>query len=80
MMIVLVVTCLNKNMFCCFLQMAFSSLTSGQLKRWADEINSTPALAAIETGFPLVVEFLNTSGQTVLAHQGQLLDQQVVFV
>ncbi|EFX69271.1 hypothetical protein DAPPUDRAFT_228726, partial [Daphnia pulex] len=57
--------------------MAFSSLTSGQLKRWADEINC-PSLSTDnhETGFPLAVEFLNTSGQTALAHQGQLLDQQ----
>jgi len=60
--------------------MAFSSLTSGQLKRWADEINSpSVSIADHETGFPLVVEFLNTSGQTALAHQGQLLDQQVGF-
>lgn len=60
--------------------MAFSSLTSGQLKRWSDEINC-PSLSTDnpETGFPLAVEFLNTSGQTALAHQGQLLDQQVGF-
>ncbi|KAK4015632.1 hypothetical protein OUZ56_030607 [Daphnia magna] len=58
--------------------MAFSSLNSGQLKQWADQTSSTSVLAeSNETGFPLVVEFLNTSGQTVLAHQGQLLDQQV---
>ena len=61
--------------------MAFSSLTSGQLKQWADEINCPPILTADihETGFPLAVEFLNTSGQNALAHQGQLLDQQVSF-
>lgn len=61
--------------------MAFSSLTSGQLKRWAEEINSPSLLTDNnQTGFPLAVEFLNTSGQTALAHQGQLLDQQVFFV
>ena len=61
--------------------MAFSSLTSGQLKLWADEVSPQPAVAEegadCETGFPLVVDFLNTSGQTALAHQGQMLEQQV---
>ncbi|KAK4037742.1 hypothetical protein OUZ56_029771 [Daphnia magna] len=58
--------------------MAFSSLNSGQLKQWADQTSSTSLLTeSTETGFPLLVEFLNTSGQTVLAHQGKLLYQQV---
>ena len=61
--------------------MAFALLTSGQLKLWADEVSPQPAVAEegadCETGFPLVVDFLNTSGQTALAHQGQMLEQQV---
>ena len=61
--------------------MAFDSLKSGQLKRWADELSSvTTAGAPPEsnlTGFPIVSDFLTSSGQSSLAQQGQLLEEQV---
>lgn len=56
--------------------MAFSSLTSDQLKSWAEHVRpSSPS--GNETGFTAVDEFLTGSGQTALAQQGQLLEQQV---
>jgi len=61
-------------------QMAFSSLTTSQLQQWTKGIepNGEEAVAEnSETGFPLVSDFLTTSGQTALAHQGQALEMQV---
>lgn len=61
--------------------MAFSSLNSGQLKRWAEEIGPTASSdGEFETGFSVVFDFLNSSGQPALAHQGQILEQQVMEV
>ena len=58
-----------------FYEMAFASLNSNQLKQWAEMLNTSPERS--RTGFLLVEEFLNNSGQIGLALQGQALEQQV---
>ena len=58
-----------------FYEMAFASLNSNQLKQWAEMLNTSPERS--QTGFLLVEEFLNNSGQIGLALQGQALEQQV---
>ena len=57
------------------IQMAFSSLTTVQLKQWTESVTQP----GCKTGFPLVMEFLTNSGQGTLAQQGQALDDQVSF-
>ncbi len=56
--------------------MAFASLTGGQLERW-NEATAGSTVATATTGFLLVEDFLNSSGQIALALQGQTLEQQV---
>lgn len=59
--------------------MAFASLTTNQLKVWAERIN-TYLTGPSETGFLLVTEFLVSSGQAALAQQGEALEQQVMII
>ena len=56
--------------------MAFATVTTAQLKQWAELINSCSNGPA-ETGFLFVSDFLKSSGQGGLAHQGEALEQQV---
>ena len=61
-------------------KMSFSSLTASQLQHWAKEIGSEGeevVSGECETGFPLVTDFLTSSGQITLAYQGQSLELQV---
>ena len=56
-------------------EVAFSSFKGSALNQWADVV--TTLSSSNGTGFPLVTDFLISTGQVALAQQGQTLDQQV---